>query len=107
MKKFKISFYCKENGARPVIKYIKDKNKEDKGKINRKFKLLEIIGHLLSMPHARRLTSKIIELRPEGMRLFYYLKDNEAVFVHAVDKKDFTQTDILTAENRRIELEGK
>jgi hypothetical protein len=107
MNQYTIGFYKTSSGRRPVFEYVKDKNKEDQGKISRKYNLLEQKGPFLSMPHAKRLTKYIYELRPEGVRLLYYWHGKEAVFTHAVDKKDFRQSDITIADNRRKESESK
>ena len=102
---YEIYNYTKASGERPVVEYIKSKNEEDRGRIGRKRDRLKREGPLLGMPHAKKI-GKIYELRPEGMRLFYYFKGHAAVFVHAVDKKDFTQADLTLSEKRRKELEG-
>jgi len=108
MNKYLIGYYVKADGERPVVTYIKNKNPADQGRISYKQKRLEEKGPFLMMPHAKKFSgTKIYELRPEGMRLFYYFKDKAAVFVHATDKKDFKQSDIALAEKRRKELEGK
>lgn len=106
MADYEINNYAKANGVRPVVEYIKGKNEDDRGRIARKRDRLKIEGPFLGMPHARKI-GKIYELRPEGMRLFYYFKGHAAIFVHAVDKKDFTQADIVLSEKRRKELEGQ
>ena len=106
MRKYQIGYYQKPSGEMPVKTYIKDKSPEDQGKIKRKQDQLEVKGPFLKMPSARKM-GKIYELRPTGMRLFYYWRGKCAVFVHAVDKKDFTQADVSLAEKRRKELEGK
>lgn len=106
MQNYEIGNYAKANGERPVVEYIKGKNDEDRGRIARKRERLKVEGPLLGMPSARKM-GKIYELRPEGMRLFYYFKGKVAVFVHAVDKKDFKQADIILSEKRRKEIEGR
>jgi hypothetical protein len=105
--KYEIGYYKKVNGEKPVETYIKRKSPDDQGKIKRKRDRLEAEGPFLGMPHAKKFPgTKIYELRPEGMRIFYYFKEHIAVFLHAVDKKDFKQEDIAFAERRRKELEG-
>lgn len=100
-----IGYYRKAGGEMPVVTYIRNKSVEEQGKICRKRDLLKKEGPFLKFPSTRKI-SKIYELRPEGMRLFYYWKKRTAVFVHAVDKKDFSQSDIALSEQRRKELEG-
>ena len=104
MTRYNIVFYHKRNGRMPVLEYIQDKSKEEKGRINRKLGLLELFGENLQMPHSKRLTKDIYELRPEGMRLFYFWSGKDAVFTNAIDKKDFRQDDIVIAEKRMKEL---
>jgi hypothetical protein len=101
MKHYSINFFEFPNGKMPVVIYIKGKDAEMQGRVERKFDLLKIYGPFLSKPHSRYLGKKIYELRPEGMRLLYYWRRDEAVFVHAVDKKDFSQEDIKIAAKRK------
>lgn len=106
VKKYLIAYYKKADGKKPVEIYIKSRRAEEQGRIKRKLDRLEAEGPFLGMPHARKFAgTKIYELRPEGMRLFYYFEERLAVFVHAVDKKDFKQRDIAFADKRRKELE--
>lgn len=102
-----IGYYQKASGEMPVVTYIKSKSVDEQSKIARKRDRLRAEGPFLKMPSAKKVAAKIYELRPEGMRLFYYWHGQKAVFVHAVDKKDFTQADIELAEKRRKELQGK
>lgn len=105
--KYEIGYYKKANGDKPVETYIKNKSREDQGRIKRKRDRLYVMGPFLGMPHAKRFSgTKIYELRPEGIRIFYYFKGNTAVLLHAVDKKDFRQDDIAMADKRRKDLEG-
>jgi hypothetical protein len=106
MQIYEIGYYARADGNRPVLEYIKSKSLEDKGRIERKICRLIREGPFLHMPCAKKI-GKIYELRPEGMRLFYYFKGPAAIFVHAVDKKDFTQADIVLSGKRRKELENK
>jgi hypothetical protein len=94
---YKIAFYW--IGSRcPVDKFIESKNHAGKGKIYFLMALLEEKGPKLKRPYAAYLRDKIWELRPgintEEYRLFYFWHGKSAVFVHAVDKKDFKQKDI-------------
>lgn len=72
-KEYEIYNYAKPDGKKPVVEYIKSKNDEDRGKIARKRDRLKQAGPFLGMPHAKKI-GKIYELRPEGMRLFYYFR---------------------------------
>ena len=105
MTNYKIGYYAKADGERPVLVYIGKKSIEEQGRIDQKKELLKKEGPFLRLPHARKF-GKIYELRPKGMRLFYYFSGAVAIFVHAVDKKDFKQEDIKFSEKRRKELEG-
>ncbi len=100
--------YYRSGGRCPVDSFIESKNPAGRAKINFCFDLLKEKGPELKRPYAAYLTDKIWEIRPgintEEYRLFYFWYGKKAVFVHAVDKKDFKQSDIATAARRMKEL---
>ena len=52
--------------------------------------LLEKFGHLLGMPHSRKISSKLFELRIRGakeVRIFYTLKTDKIYLLHGFIKK--------------------
>ena len=104
---YNIAFY-KLGNRFPVIEFIESKNTQGRAKINFCFDLLMGKGPGLQRPYGAYLRDKIWELRPgigtEEYRMFYFFKDKQAVFVHAVDKKDFKQKDIDVAVKRMKEL---
>ncbi len=104
---FNIGFYKSGNRC-PVDEFIGSKNITGRAKIGFCFDLLMEKGHLLKRPYAAYLRDKIWELRPgintEEYRLFYFWHEKNAVFVHAVDKRDFRQSDIDIAVRRMKEM---
>lgn len=93
---FKIAFYRIGNRC-PMAEFIGSKNNAGKGKIDFLMGQLEEKGPELKRPYAAYLRDKIWELRPgintEEYRLLYFWHGKSAVFLHAVDKKDFKQKD--------------
>lgn len=70
--------------------FIKSLQKSSKSKLGRLIKLLVNHGPDLGMPHSRRLTSKLYELRIRGtqeVRLFYFCKVKVIIIVHGFVKK--------------------
>lgn len=52
--------------------------------------LLEMFGHELGLPHSKKVTTGIFELRIRGkkdIRIFYAFHKNDAVLLHAFVKK--------------------
>ncbi len=96
--------YLTISGRKPVEDFVENKDEKGKAKIDFCFNLLMEKGPGLKRPYAAYLRDKIWELRPgintEEYRLLYFWFDKTAVFVHAVDKKDFKQSDIDTAVKR-------
>ena len=106
-KRYNIAFY-KLGNRFPVIEFMKSKNRQGRAKINFFMDLLMEKGTDLLRPYGAYLRDKIWELRPgigtEEYRMLYFFKDDLAVFVHAVDKKDFKRKDIDIAVKRMKEL---
>lgn len=104
---FEIGFY-KSGGRCPVDEFIESKNNTGRGKIDFCMDLLREKGPELKRPYAAYLRDKIWELRPgintEEYRMFYFWLGKKAVFVYAVDKKDFRQKDIDIAVLRMREV---
>jgi len=101
--KYFVSYFV-QGKKKPVEEFILGKPKKVRAKIDAYLSLLETYGYDLKRPHAAYLRGKIWELRPgiaaDEIRMFYFWIETTAVFVHAVDKKDFTQKDIDLAEKR-------
>ena len=66
--------------------------------------LLELFGNQLGMPHPKKITSNIFELRVRGrqeIRIFYSFQDNKAILLHGFIKKSnkTPASEIKTATN--------
>jgi len=60
----------------------------DQAKIYNAFRLLREFGNALGMPHARYIEGKLWELRPGGIRLFYFAYiGKQFVILHGYRKK--------------------
>lgn len=74
-----IVFYTDHRGRSPVL---------EQAKIRNVLRLLEEFGLQLEMPHARHIEGKLWELRPGGIRLFYFVYTEERfVILHGFRKK--------------------
>ena len=105
--RYYIEYYWNGNRC-PVDNFVQSKDRKGMAKIDFFMDLLMEYGPNLQRPYAAYLRNKIWELRPgindQNYRLFYFWINNKAVFVHAVDKKDFVQKDIDIAEKRMKEI---
>lgn len=62
-------------------------------KVVRAVELLTHYGHLLGMPHSKKVASNIFELRTRGqqeVRIFYCFHGGNAILLHAFIKKSQT-----------------
>lgn len=81
----KIKFFNKR-----LENFIKSLEKPAIAKILRTLDLLEIFGHELSMPHSRKISNRLFELRIRGtqeIRIFYTFHKNEVILLHGFLKK--------------------
>ncbi len=85
---WEIRFYEDQRGKIPVLEFINRLPSKDRARINNIFRLLESYGTMLGMPHARQIDGKLWELRPGGIRLFYFAHINrQFVILHGFQKK--------------------
>ncbi|MCX6056500.1 MAG: type II toxin-antitoxin system RelE/ParE family toxin [Chloroflexi bacterium] len=60
----------------------------DQAKIRNVLRLLQEFGSNLSMPHAKQIKEKLRELRPGGVRLFYFANiERQFVILHGYRKQ--------------------
>jgi phage-related protein len=60
----------------------------EQAKVRNAFRLLKEFGTNLGMPHAKHIQGKLWELRPGGVRLFYFAYINQQfVILHGYRKK--------------------
>ena len=88
-----------------VKAFVKKIQKPTQSKVLRAIELLEQYGRNLSMPHAKRITNILYELRIRGIqevRIFYILQEDSALLLHAFLKKTqkTPKREIETAERR-------
>jgi len=71
----------------------------EQAKIRNVLRLLQEFGTNLNMPHAKQVHGKLWELRPGGIRLFYFAYiNNQFVILHGYRKQS------QKAPNREIEI---
>ncbi|MFA6024466.1 MAG: type II toxin-antitoxin system RelE/ParE family toxin [Candidatus Gracilibacteria bacterium] len=75
-------------------------------KVFRAIELLREFGNALRMPHSKKITTTLFELRTKGqeeIRLIYTFNKGTAVILHFFKKKTdkIPRKEIQTAENRR------
>ena len=88
-----------------VRSFIYSLQKSTRSKIGRSLDLLEKNGKSLGMPHVKRITDSIYELRIRGnqeVRIFYFFHLSEIILVHGFIKKSqkIPEREIQTAEKR-------
>jgi phage-related protein len=104
----RITFYEDHRGKKLVLDFINSLPKWEQAKVYNSLRLLAEFGALLRMPHARHIQGKLWELRPGGVRLFYFtFKNNEFVILHGFRKqsKQAPRLEIEVALRRLRELE--
>ncbi len=83
-----IVFYTDQRGKSPALEFINDLPVLEQAKIRNALRLLKEFGVQLGMPHARHIQGKLWELRPGGIRLFYFAHIEERfVILHGFRKK--------------------
>ena len=71
-------------------KFIKSLEKPTVAKVLRTIDLLELFGARLGMPHAKRISAQLFELRIRGkqeVRILYTFYKNKIIFLHGFIKK--------------------
>lgn len=77
-------------GEKPVEEFVKSLPESTIAKVAHKIDLLEKHGAYLSMPHTKKLTSVLYELRVRGkveIRIIYVFINRNIYLLHAFDKK--------------------
>lgn len=77
-------------GEKPVDEFIETQRSQVQAKVTHLLDLLEIHGNLLGMPHSRRLSSDLFELRIRGkeeLRILYCFTKHNIVLLHAFKKQ--------------------
>jgi phage-related protein len=94
-----IVFYRDHRGKCPALEFIEELPTIEQAKIRNALRLLKEFGTSLDMPHARPVQGKLWELRPGGIRLFYFaFIDQQFVILHGYRKQG------MKAPAREIEI---
>jgi len=102
-----IVFYKDHRGKCPPLEFINGLPTMEQAKIHNAFRLLQEFGTHLDMPHARHIQGKLWELRPGGIRLFYFaFIDQQFIILHGYRKQAMKapEREIATALRRMKEL---
>jgi phage-related protein len=87
---WEIQFYETPRGERPVEIFMDDLDISTRTKTARAVKLLAQYGSRLTMPHSKKVSSKLFELRIRGvveLRIFYTFLIDEVYLLHMYQKK--------------------
>ena len=85
---WRIVFYKDHRENCPPLEFIEGLQLIEQAKIRNSLRLLEEFGLNLSMPHAKRINGKLWELRPGGLRLFYFAYvEQQFVILHGYRKQ--------------------
>ena len=83
-----IVFYKDRRGKCPPLEFIEELPVMEQAKIRNALRLLQEFGTNLSMPHAKPIQGKLWELRPGGIRLFYFAYiEQQFVILHGYRKQ--------------------
>lgn len=85
-----IFLYETVRGEKPVKEFIKLLSPITIAKIAHTIDLLKQYGSSLNMPHSKKITNNLYELRIRGkqeIRIFYVFKEKDIYLLHAFQKK--------------------
>ena len=83
-----IVFYKDRRGKCPPLEFIEELPVMEQAKIRNALRLLQEFGTKLAMPHAKPIQGKLWELRPGGIRLFYFAYiEQQFVILHGYRKQ--------------------
>jgi phage-related protein len=102
-----IVFYKDHRGKCPPLEFIEELPVMEQAKIRNALRLLQEFGTNLSMPHAKPIQGKLWELRPGGIRLFYFAYiEQQFVILHGYRKQSqkAPSGEIAIALRRKQEL---
>jgi phage-related protein len=94
-----IVFYIDHRGKCPPREFIDELPVMEQAKVRNVLRLLQEFGTNLNMPHAKQIKGKLWELRPGGVRLFYFAYIRQQfVILHGYRKQS------QKAPDREIEI---
>ena len=96
-------------GEKPVEEYIRSQEIATIAKIAHSIDLLEKHGPYLGMPHAKKISADLYELRMRGkqeIRILYTFSKRNIYLLHAFSKKRSTlpRKEIKVAQQRLVDL---
>ena len=96
---WRIVFYRDRRGKCPPLEFMEELPVIERAKIRNALRLLQEFGTNLAMPHAKPVQGKLWELRPGGIRLFYFAYiERQFVILHGYRKQS------QKAPDREIEI---
>lgn len=102
------SLFETDRGEEPVKEFIKSQNPATIAKITHVLDLLEKFGSFLGMPHSKKMTSGLFELRIRGkqeIRIFYTIVKKNIYLLHAFQKQSQkTPSKEINIAKQRIKL---
>lgn len=102
---WRIYFFETKRGEKLVKEFIKGLDEDTISKVAHKIDLLKTYGPMLGMPHSKKLTTDLYELRIRGkeeIRIIYVFIKREIFFLHVFKKKtqETPTKEIKTATER-------
>lgn len=85
-----IQVYESQRGEKPVEEFIRSLEPKTISKVSHRIDLLEKYGSLLGMPHSRKLTANLYELRIRGkqeVRIIYGFINRNIYLLHIFKKQ--------------------
>lgn len=107
---WEINLFTTNRGEKPVSSFILELDSTTKAKVANLLDLLGQYGPKLCMPHSKKMSRDLYELRIRGkieVRIFYTFKNNQIYLLHAFQKKSQkTPRRELEVAESRLELLG-
>lgn len=105
LKKWEVKSFETARKEKPVEEFIYSQSSQAIAKITRNINLLEKYGPYLEMPHSRKLSGQLYELRIRGkqeIRILYSFVGKTAYLLHGFKKQtqQIPQKEIGIAQNR-------
>lgn len=107
MAEWTIKLFETPRGDRPVENFIRKQGASTIAKILRSIDLLEKYGPQIGLPHSRKISPELYELRIRGkqeIRIIYALRKREIILLHGFRKQTRrTPKREITTAQRRLE----
>lgn len=97
-----------DRGEKPVEEFIKSQQSSTQSKITHLIDLLEKYGPMLGMPHVKKISADLYEMRIRGreeIRIFFAYKNQNIYLLHGFKKKtQKTPSKEVDTALKRLEL---